>query len=135
MPTTCHRPAWGRQATTLLILTPSDRDSGWTPGRLRAAHALYERGIRTPIARDGQRRYDRAAVAARMRATIYSTPRPVDLDDAMWLLGAGEIPERVAQRLGVTWDAIQTAARRHGTPGQKDRIGRAKAITTLAVAS
>lgn len=38
--------------------------------------------------------------------------RGVDLDEYLWLLDSGEVPDRAAKRLGVRLDTIQTAARR-----------------------
>ena len=115
-----------------LTLTPDDTALGWTPGMLAAASSLYRRGTRTPIVRDGYRRYERARHNARNTARIWSTRRPVDLDDVLWLLTAGETIERAAERMGVTVDAVQAAARRKGTPEQRARIAAARSIESVA---
>ncbi len=40
----------------------------------------------------------------------------VDVDDIEWLLRAGETKDRIAERLGVSYDAIERACYRHARP-------------------
>jgi hypothetical protein len=109
-----------------LTLTPADIARGWTPRKLRAAHALYCRGDRAPITIIGERRHWLAKTRTRAARSIYARPSPIDLDEVTSLLAVRETIEQIAIRLGVDEESITTTARRRGTPAQKTRIARAR---------
>ena len=91
-----------------LALSHDDITKGWTIRMLTAASSLYRRGDRAPITVDGYRRYELARKRSRRAARIYARPQPVDLDEVMYLLGAGETLT-VSVNYGVT-DGIAAAA-------------------------
>ena len=112
-------------APAKLALSHDDITKGWTLRMLTAASSLYRRGDRAPITVDGYRRYELARKRSRRAARIYARPQPVDLDEVMYLLGAGETLEATARRLGVQEEAILTAGRRKGSEAQRARLARA----------
>jgi len=65
--------------------------------------------------------------APAMATTRTSARPPIDLDEVVWLLRAGETIESVARRLGCAEGSIGTVVRRRGTPEQVARVLRAMA--------
>ena len=88
------------------LLTDDDRDLirdlhtrvGWQPRRIADVMGVNLSTVYRAL-EDGRRRRSAELV-----------------EDALWLLEAGEHPSHVAQRLGVTAWTLEKALRRHGHP-------------------
>ncbi len=91
-------------------------------GRSEATRRRAARlGWAPPLAWDDDTIDDPAA-----RPDLGERTRGVDLDEVLYLLGAGETPEQAARRCGVRLEAVEASARRHGRDDVLDALALAR---------